>query len=141
MYNAKYIKTKIKIYNDRINANFLGKKMPEYKEFCTCLFVILLDSVVKIGIDYYPQIFLEECKYVIKKKNIINLLTKSWSLMNPMMSLIMISLMNLIKIKIVFEFYGFNNVWLKHRIHKIHDIMYSYTFMITYSSINQRIYF
>ena len=51
--------------------------MPEYKEFCTCLFVILLDSVVKIGIDYYPQIFLEECKYVIKKKNIINLLTKS----------------------------------------------------------------
>ena len=76
MYNAKYIKTKIKIYNDRINANFLGKKMPEYKEFCTCLFVILLDSVVKIGIDYYPQIFLEEYKYVIKKKNIINFINE-----------------------------------------------------------------
>ena len=31
-----------------------------------------LDSVVKVGKDYYPQVFLEECKYVVKEKKIIN---------------------------------------------------------------------
>ena len=42
--------------------------MPEGNECCTCLSMISLDSVVKINNDYYPQIFLEECKYAIKKK-------------------------------------------------------------------------
>ena len=46
--------------------------MPEGNESCTCLSMISLDSVVKINNDYYPQIFLEECKYAIKKKKIVN---------------------------------------------------------------------
>ena len=32
--------------------------------------VVLLDSVFRIGKNYYPQVFLEEYKYVIKEKNI-----------------------------------------------------------------------
>ena len=63
MYNNKYIKTKIKIYNNRINTNFENNKIPENNEYCTCLSVILLDSIVKIENDYYPQIFLEESEY------------------------------------------------------------------------------
>ena len=47
MYNNKYIKTKRKIYNSGININFHGNKMPEDNKFCTCLSVILLDSIVK----------------------------------------------------------------------------------------------
>ena len=35
MYNDKYIKTKIKIYNDRINTNFQGNKIPKYNEYYT----------------------------------------------------------------------------------------------------------
>ena len=29
VYNDKYIKTKIKIYNSRVNTNFHGNEMPE----------------------------------------------------------------------------------------------------------------
>ena len=68
----KHIKTKIKNYNNRRNTNFYGTKIPEDPEYCTCLSGILLDSVVKIENDYYTQIFLEEYKYAVKKKNIMN---------------------------------------------------------------------
>ena len=30
----------------------------------------MLDSIFRIGKNYYPQLFLEEYKYVIKEKNI-----------------------------------------------------------------------
>ena len=74
MYN-KYIKTKIKIYNNQINTNFHGNKIPEENEYYTCLSVKLLDSAAKIDNEYYPQLFLEECKYAVKKKKIIILYT------------------------------------------------------------------
>ena len=32
--------------------------------------VILLDSVSRTGKNYYPQVFLEECKYVVQEKKI-----------------------------------------------------------------------
>ena len=47
-------------------------KKPEDNEYCTCLSVILLDSVIKIDNNYYPQIVLEECKYAMKKKKRMN---------------------------------------------------------------------
>ena len=30
--------------------------------------VMLIGSVFKMGKNYYPQVFLEECKYIVKKK-------------------------------------------------------------------------
>ena len=32
----------------------------------------MLDSIVDVNKKYHPQIFLKECKYVIKKKKIMN---------------------------------------------------------------------
>ena len=52
-------------------------------ECCTCLSVILLHSVVKTNKDYYPQIFLEECKYAIKKKKIMNSINEGLNLDEP----------------------------------------------------------
>ena len=47
--------------------------MPKVIERYICLSVILLDSIfVNSDNSYYPQIFLEECKYAVKKKKIIN---------------------------------------------------------------------
>ena len=46
--------------------------MPEDNECCACLSIILSDSVVKIDYDYYPQMFLEECKYAVRKKKTMN---------------------------------------------------------------------
>ena len=80
MYDNKYIKTKIKFFNKNINAIFYGNKIPEDNKYCTSLSAILLDSVVKIDHDYYPQIFLEECKYVVKKKKIMNTINEELDL-------------------------------------------------------------
>ena len=63
----KYIKTKIKTYEDSIIANFHNKKMPKKKVPCKCLSIIMLDSVIESDEKYYPQTFLEECKYIQEK--------------------------------------------------------------------------
>ena len=75
----KYIKTKIKTYEDSITTNFYNKKgskkIPEEKIPHKCLSIIILDSVIYAYEKYYPQTFLEECKYVktnVITKNYIN---------------------------------------------------------------------
>ena len=70
--NDKYIKTKIKSYEGRINTNFQGKKIPKENTSYKCLSLIMLDSVIKVN-KKYPQTFLEECKYEIKKNQMENL--------------------------------------------------------------------
>ena len=63
-----YMKTKVKVYDNRVNTNFQGKETPKGDSCYKCLSLIMLDSVVKVGKKYYPQVLLEECKYV-KRKN------------------------------------------------------------------------
>ena len=49
--------------------------MPKEKAPCKCLPIIMLDTVTKPNKKYYPQTFLEECKYVqekIKTENYID---------------------------------------------------------------------
>ena len=70
----KYIKTKLKIYADKMVANFHNKKIPKEKAPCKCLSIIMLDSVIKANKKYYPQTLLEECKYVQEKIKIENLI-------------------------------------------------------------------
>ena len=47
--------------------------MPKEKAACKCLSIIMLDSVIKVKKKYYPQTFLEECKYEPKKIKMENL--------------------------------------------------------------------
>ena len=68
----KYIKTKIKIYAGSVITNFHNRKMPKEKAPCMCLSIMMIDSVVKANKNYYPQTFLEECKYVQEKVKIEN---------------------------------------------------------------------
>ena len=62
--NDKYIKTKIKTYNDSIITNFynkkVSKKIPEEKIPHKSLSVIILDSMIYAFEKCYPQVFLEE---------------------------------------------------------------------------------
>ena len=55
----RYIKTKIKMYGDRVNTYFQGKKVPKENASYKCLSLIMLDSVVRVNKRYYPQTFLE----------------------------------------------------------------------------------
>ena len=70
----KYIKTKIKMYEDRVKTNFQGKKVPKENASYKCLLLIMLDSVIRVNKKYYPQTLLEECKYVIRKNKLENLI-------------------------------------------------------------------
>ena len=82
----RYIKTKIKSYEDNITTNFYNKKgfkkVPEENIPHKCLSIIILDSVLYALEKHHPQIFLEECKYAkenIKTKNYIDKELKSES--------------------------------------------------------------
>ena len=71
----KYIKTEIKIYTKNTITNFHNKKMPKGKIPRKCLSIIMVDSNIKANKKYYPQMLLEECKYIqekIKAENYID---------------------------------------------------------------------
>lgn len=59
---------------------FMIKKIPKENACCTCLSVILLDSVIGLDREYYPQTLLEKCKYEIKKNKKKNLINDDWNL-------------------------------------------------------------
>ena len=59
-------KTKIKADEGKINTNFHNDKMLEKGSHCLSL--VLIDSVFKMGKNYYPQVSLEECKNTAKEK-------------------------------------------------------------------------
>ena len=68
-YENKYIKAKVREFNGNIKTNFLGNNVPEENTYYTCVACITLDSVLKMNKKNYPQVYLEECKYKVKKIN------------------------------------------------------------------------
>ena len=48
--------------------NFMIKTIPKLDSNETCLAVISLDSALKKGENYYPEVFLKECRYIEKKE-------------------------------------------------------------------------
>ena len=81
VYNDKYIKTKKKIYSDKVYTNFQHNKIQKDIKYCACLSVILLDSIfVNSNKEYYWQIFLEKCKYAKKDRKRINTINEDLKL-------------------------------------------------------------
>ena len=70
----KFIKTKIKMYGNRVNTNFQGKNVPKENASYKCLSLTMLDSVIRVNKKYFPQTLLEECKYVMRKNKMENLI-------------------------------------------------------------------
>ena len=75
VYNEKYLKAKIKSYNGKINTNFHSNKIPKECPQFIYLSVILINPVFRTGENYYPQVFVEECKYVVKENKIPKYIT------------------------------------------------------------------
>ena len=61
--NKKILKTKIKSHDDKV-TDFYDKEIPMVDSNYTCLVVISLDSALNKDGNYYPQVFLKECKYI-----------------------------------------------------------------------------
>ena len=62
------------MYGDRVNTNFQDKKVPKENALYKCLSLTMLDSVIRVNKKYSPQILLEECKYIIRKDKMENLI-------------------------------------------------------------------
>ena len=73
--NEKYMKTKTKSYNEKINTNFQNNKISKEGSQCICLSLVLIDSVYRKDKNYYPQVFLEEFKYVVKEEKMSKFIT------------------------------------------------------------------
>ena len=52
------------------NNNRIPKEGPQF----IFLSLILIDSVFRTGRNYYPHVFVEECKYAVKEKKCLSIL-------------------------------------------------------------------
>ena len=67
VYDKKYLKTKVREYDGAIKTNFWGNNVAKENAHYTCITSITIDSVMRMEKKNYPQVYLEECKYKIKK--------------------------------------------------------------------------
>ena len=67
-----YLVAKLKIFNKINRTTFTDNVIPIEKSHDICISVIDIDSVLKIDKRAYPQAYLEQCKYKLKKKKIVN---------------------------------------------------------------------
>ena len=67
----KYLVAKLKIFAG-INRTTFNNLIPIEKNHYICIPAIDIDSVLKIDERAYPQAYLEQCKYKLKKKRIVN---------------------------------------------------------------------
>ena len=72
IYEDKYIKTKVKTFISVINTLFSGDEIPKERVQYTCISCISIDSVLRVNKKYYPQVYLEQCKYKMKKRELIS---------------------------------------------------------------------
>ena len=64
----KYIIAKLKIFKNVNIATFTNNVIPEENTHYTCISAIDIDSILKIDKKAFPQAYLEQCKYKLKKR-------------------------------------------------------------------------
>ena len=67
VYDEKYIKARVREFNGMIKTNFLRVDVSKENLHYTCIACTTIDSVMKMEKKNYPQVYLEECKYKVKK--------------------------------------------------------------------------
>ena len=72
IYDEKYIKTKVKTFNNVINTVFSDNEIPKGKNHYICIAAMNVDSIMKLYKKNYPQVYLEQCKYKIKKRKLLD---------------------------------------------------------------------
>ena len=69
----KYILAKLKIFREKNLKTFNNNNIvPIEKNHYICIPAIDIDSVLKIDKKAYPQAYLEECKYKLKKGKLVS---------------------------------------------------------------------
>ena len=75
MTNTKkniYIKTKVKTFSGMINTFFSGNEILKKGNLYICIAAICIDSLLKVDKKNDPQVYLEQCKYKIKRRKSVD---------------------------------------------------------------------
>ena len=72
IYDDKYIKAKVKKFSSMINTLFSRNENPKERNHYICIAAICIDSVLKVDKKNYPQVYLEQCKYKIKRRKLVD---------------------------------------------------------------------
>ena len=67
IYDQKHLKAKVREFDGVIKTNFLDNDMPKENMHYSCIACITIDSVVNIDKKIHSRVYLEECKYKVKK--------------------------------------------------------------------------
>ena len=62
----------MKIFNGVNNTTFTNDEISKEKNHYACIALVDIDSVLKINKKMYPQVYLEQCKYKLKKRRPAN---------------------------------------------------------------------
>ena len=60
---GKYINPKLNMYGDKIAVKYHDGKEVPYDKHCEVTGLLRISSVYNQGINYWPQVYLDECKY------------------------------------------------------------------------------
>ena len=69
--NDKYILAQLKIFRKKNLTTFNSNNVPTEKNHYICIPAIDIDLVLKFEKKAYPQAYLEECKYKLKKRKLV----------------------------------------------------------------------
>ena len=67
-----YLVAELKIFDETNRTTFTNNAVSIEKDHYICIPVIHIDSVLKIDKKAYSQTYLEQCKYKLKKRKIVN---------------------------------------------------------------------
>ena len=70
IYEDKYIKTKVKTFSSAVNTLFSGDEIPKESVQHTYISCISIDSILRANKKNYPQVYLEQYKYKMKKREL-----------------------------------------------------------------------
>ena len=68
--DGKYVPTKLKIFNGVNKTMFSDDQIPMEKNHYVCIAPIDIDLVLKVDEKVYLQVYLEQCKYKLKKEDL-----------------------------------------------------------------------
>ena len=77
LYDHRYIKTKIRTYQDKVYTNFRCLNVPEDDIECESFTVTFINSLLIYDEKYYLQVFLNNLPYIIVSKQIRNYLDEN----------------------------------------------------------------
>ena len=73
VYDEKYIKIRVKTFEDKVITKFTDNQIPNKNAHCSCAAAIRVDSLIKLENKNYPQLNLEKCKFRLQKQKNIDL--------------------------------------------------------------------